>query len=36
MTLDEHRLDRVRRQREFEEANARYEASLRAVHSQDA
>ena len=36
MTLDEHRLDRVRRQREFEEANARYQASLRAVHGKDA
>lgn len=31
MTLDEHRLDRVRRQREFEEANARYQASLRTT-----
>jgi hypothetical protein len=31
MTLDEHRLDRVRRQREFEEANARYQASLPAT-----
>jgi predicted metal-dependent enzyme (double-stranded beta helix superfamily) len=30
MTLDEHRLDHVRRQRDFAEANARYEASLRA------
>ena len=30
MTLDEHRLDRERRRREFEQANARYEASLRA------
>lgn len=31
MTLDEHRLDRERRRHEFEEANARYEASLRAT-----
>jgi predicted metal-dependent enzyme (double-stranded beta helix superfamily) len=31
MTLDEHRLDRVRRHREFEEANARYQASLRGT-----
>jgi predicted metal-dependent enzyme (double-stranded beta helix superfamily) len=31
MTLDEHRLDREQRRREFEQANARYEASLRGA-----
>lgn len=31
MTLNEHRLDHERRRREFEQANARYEASLRAT-----
>ena len=31
LTLDEHRLDREKTLRQFEEANARYEASLRAT-----